>query len=538
MSHRRLFPLVILLASFCFTMAAHANDHTFRVDNMGEPEYLDPALCSDTTSSAIVINLFSGLVEFHPRTVEPIPDLAERWETSKNGLTWTFYLRPNLTWSDGSPLTASDFVYSWRRAINPLTAARGAYNFYPIRHAEAINTGKMTDLTQLGVRAISPTVLEVTLESPTPYFIKLLGYANFRPVKQSVIDAFGEKWAHPDHIVSSGPFVLTEWIPYKRITTIRNPHYWNTASIDLDKVIYYPIEDRETALKSYITSNLDTLKDLPKSKLEVLKQLPDFHLTTTYGTYYYTFNTTRPPFNDSRVRRALALTIEKENIVKHITRADQVPADNLTPPGVGGYTPPKGESFNVELANQLLDEAGYKDRTTFPEVTLLYNTLEGHKLIAQAVQQMWKRYLNINVKVLNQEWKILLKTQAAGEFDIVRASWFGDYMDPNTFLSIFLSNSGHNYGKWQSAEYDNLIRKAATTQDAEKRNDYFFQAETLLLKEAPFIPFYFYTTAQMIKPNVRGYYANALDHHPFAFVSVDTIWQSVQRIYKRMIKTP
>ena len=528
MGRLKLMVIAILCLLALSAIAKAADEHVIYLDNSGEPEYIDPALASDTASSPIVRNLFVGLAENHPLTLEPVPSLATSWDVSADGKIWTFHLRHDAKWSDGTPLTAKDFVYSWRRTINPATASSSAYIMYPVKNAEAINTGKLKDLSKLGIKALSPYELRVELERPTPYFPKLLPFSVFQPVKQEVVEKYGDKWTHPEYMVCSGPYVLKEWTIYKRIVAEKNPYYFNKDNVFVDKIIFTPMENRDTALKSYLSGTLDNVQKVSPVQVEKVRTRPDYHISPNFATYYYMYNTTKKPFNDVRVRQAFNMAVEKDTIVNYITKEGQIPADALTPPGVAGYyTAPPGLHFNPEKANQLLDEAGYKDRSTFPEVSILYNTMEQHKLIAQATQQMWKKYLGVNVKIINQEWKVLLKAGRAGDFDIIRSSWIGDYLDPTTFLEVFKKDSGQNYSQWSSAKYENLLSKASNTMDQKKHNELLYQAESLLLDEAPELSFYFYTTSYLINPKLQGFYMNALDIHPIQFVTLGSIWQHI-----------
>lgn len=496
---------------------AKKDEQVFSFNNFGEPEYLDPQLMADSTSFNIVVNLFEGLTEFDPKTMEPIPALATSWDVSPDGKTYTFHLRPEAKWSDGSALTANDFVYSWRRAVDPNLASRYANILYSIKNAEAINAGKIADLTQLGVSAPDEHTLKVELERPTPYFPALTTYGTFRPVKQAVVEKFEQKWTRAGNMVSNGAFMLQEWTPQKQIVMVKNPYYWDAEHVQLDKVVAYAIEDHETSLKKFLANELDFIFYLPNTRIPELKTRSDFQVGPMYGTYYLSFNTKHKPLDEQRVRQALAYAIDREKLTQVLHSG--LATGSFTPVGAG-YTPPAGYTFDPDKARQLFAAAGYVNPADFPTLTIAYNTSDMHKTAMEMVQSMWRENLGINMNLQNMEFKVLLSERHAGNYDIARDGWIGDYMDPSTFMELHMSNGTNNHTFWNNAQYDSLVREAALTSDKSKRYDLYRQAEQIMLDEAPVVPLFTYSREIMLNERVSGLYNNLFDIHPLRFVSV------------------
>lgn len=523
------FAVVLMTASLVLNAAcssckkkevaeAQKAEQVFTFNNYSEPEYLDPALMADSASFNIVVNLFEGLTEYDVKTMEPVPALASHWDISPDGKTYTFHLRPNAKWSDGSALTANDFVYSWRRAVDPNIASRYANILYSIKNAEAISTGKLADLTQLGVSATDEHTLVVELNNPTPYFPALLSYGTFRPVKKEVVEKFAEKWTRVENIVSNGPFMLQEWTPSKQIVMVKNPNYWDVANVKLDKVVALAVEDLETSLKMYLAGEVDFIHDLPTNKIPELKATrSDFQVGPMYGAYYLSFNTKRKPLDDKRVRQALNYAIDRDKLIQVLHKG--IPNGSFTPTGAG-YVAPEGFTFNPDKARQLLAAAGYINPADFPELTLSYNTNESHKTVMEMVQSMWRENLGLNLKIQNMEWKVFLSERHSGNYDIARDGWIGDYMDPSTFLELHMSIGTNNHTFWANDQYDAYVREAAASLDKAKRYQLYQQAEKIMLDEAPLAPLYTYTREILLNKRVSGLYSNLFDIHPLKSVSV------------------
>ncbi|MCB0416033.1 MAG: peptide ABC transporter substrate-binding protein [Bdellovibrionaceae bacterium] len=520
-------PLVALLFSLVSFSAQSPAPQVLNWGNGTEVQDLDPHIVSGVPEHHIISELFEGLVTVHPQTLEPLPAQAESWTISKDGKIYTFKIRKDAKWTNGENVTANDFVYSWQRLVDPKTAAKYAYQGYYIKNGEAINKGKIKDLKQLGVKAVDAHTLQVELEAPAPFFLGVLYHYSLYPVHQKTVEKFGQRWTRPENIVSNGPFKLESWQLNKVLTVVKNPVYWDAAKVQLSKVNYWPVEKSDTEEKMFRAGELHVTNEIPlpkipywqRSKKDVYQQHPYL------GTYYYRLNVTKKPLNDKRVRRALNLSIDREDIVKHVTRAGQIPALSFTPPGTGGFTPegklpPKVTPKTIAEAKKLLAEAGYPDGKGLPPIEILYNTLESHKTIAEAIQQMWKKNLGIEVKLFNQEWKVYLATMQTLNYQIARAGWIGDYNDPLTFLDMFITNGGNNETGFSNKEYDKLVRDVKHETNQAKRLKMFQRLEDILMDELPIVPIYTYTRVYLKDPKVAGWYPNVMDYHPLKFVSL------------------
>lgn len=485
--------------------------------NFAEPQSLDPAIIHDSAANAVAMQLFEGLTEFDPKTSQAIPAAAERWEVSPDGKTYTFYLHPNAKWSDGHPLTADDFVYSWRRVVAPATAANYAYMAFYVKNGEAISQSKASP-EQLGVKALDEHTLQVELERPTAFFPSIAAFLTLRPTPRWVIEQYGDDWTRPEHMVSNGFFKLTEWVPQKNIVMVPNEHYWDRAQIKLDKVIFLPIEDQETSLKKAMAGEIHYAREIPSIKIPSLQGNPNFQMQPMLGTYFIMLNTTRKPLNDINVRKALWLAIDRKKLMETVKMGKA--NLSLTPQGVGSYVPPQGEDFDLVKAREYLAKAGFSDPKTFPKLVLTYNTDSNHKMNMEIVQSMWRQNLGIDVEMQNVEWKVLLQNRNMLDYDIQRAGWYGDYLDPNTFLDLMLTGGGNNNTGWSNAKYDALIAQAANSNDNAVRWKYFSEAEKIVLDEAPIIPLYTYTLPSWISTQLDGFYTNLIDMHPLKGVSL------------------
>jgi len=488
------------------------------IGNGDEPQELDPHVVTGLPEHRILSTLLEGLAALDPETGAPIPAAAESWTISDDQTVYTFHIRQNACWSNGDPVTAQDFAFSWRRMLSPKLATEYAYMLWCIKNAQAFSEGKLTDFNEVGIRVVDDSTLEVTLEHPTPYFLSLHAHQSWFPVHRATIERFGPvdqrgtKWTQPSSFVGNGPFVLDRWEPNRILTVKKNPLYWDTANVRLNGVEFYPIQSEQTEERSFRVGELHMTQSVPMHKIAVYRrEHPELlRIDPMFATYFYRFNCSKPPLNDARVRSALAMAIDRKSIVEKVTKGGQPPAGYLTPHGVAGYAPPDGIPFDIERARQLLAEAGYPNGEGFPALDVLYNTSEGHKQVAEAVQQMWRNNLNVQVGLLNQDWKVYLSSVNNLDYQIARGSWVGDYLDPNTFLDLFVTNGGNNRTGWSSAEYDRLVTEAARTADAEKRNELFHTAEQILLDEAPIMPIYTYTRTYLISAQVKGHYPSLI----------------------------
>lgn len=491
-----------------------AGDATFIIQNGAEPESLDPALISGVPEHRIYMSLFEGLTTYDPETADPIPGLAKSWDVSKDGKTYTFHLR-DAVWSDGTPITAQTFVDSWLRFLNPETAAKYAWMMTMIvAGADDYNSGKAGP-EAVKIKAVDDKTFQVTLTGPAPYFIGMAAHYAFSIQPLHVIKKHGSEWTNVENFVSNGPFKLSEWKPQEKIVCVPNENYWDKSNVSLKEVVYLPMEDNNTAMNMYVNGELDWCTRIPTDRVEEGKALDGYNVNPILSTYYYVFNTKRKPFDDPRVRKAFSMSISRKDIVEKITREGQIPTVAMVPP-MGTYKPSEGNPENIEEAKKLLAEAGYEGGKGIDTITILYNTDENHKKIAEYVQQQWEKNLGVKVDLENQEWKTYLKTREKGEFDVARAGWVGDYQDPNTFLELFISTSSMNGGKWNNPEFDALIKKATTISDTKKRLETLRKAEDLLMKkDQAVMAFYYYSQSNLIDSDKwGGWYTNTMDVHP------------------------
>jgi ABC-type oligopeptide transport system substrate-binding subunit len=499
--------------------------NVLRFNNGAEPQSTDPALMSGQPDGRVARMIFEGLTTPDAETLEPGPAMAYRWEMSADGLTYTFHMRPGIHWSDGTPIDANDFLYAWRRVLDPRTGAKYAGLLYPIKNAEAFNKGEV-DSTQLGLRVPDDSTFVVTLEAPTSYFVFLTQFYTFLPVPQHVIEAFGDRWTQPEHVVGNGPFLLTEWRQRDHFTFVKNPEYWNADVVRLDKVIAYSVEDLNTATNLYKAGVIDWNPSgyTPSQFIPYLRGFADFRQGRYQGTYFYSVNATRPPLDNPWVRRALNYAIDRDAIANQLLKKSRDPWGLFAPSGYPGYEPPKPITYDPEYARECLAKAGFPGGTGMRKIGILFNTSEDHRRIAEAIQAMWKRELGIEVELENKEWGSYLAAQSALDYDVARRSWIGDYLDPNTFLSCFLTGDGNNRTGWGDPQYDALLRAATFELNPEKRFRLMRDAEALLLDSGVVLPIYHYSTTELVKPYVRGIYQTALDTHPLTRVWIDRDW--------------
>ncbi len=507
-------------------VSASAPPQVLNWGNGAEPKDLDPHIVTGVPEFEILQNLFEGLVGKDPRTLKPIPGAAESWKISKDGKTYTFKIRSNAVWSDGTPVTANDFVYSWTRLLEPKTASEYAYQGYYFKNGEAYNTGKLKDASQLGFKATDKRTLVVSLEHPVPFFLSLLYHHSLYPVPKQAIEKYGARWTRPENMVSNGAFVLADWEMNKVIKLKKNLKYWDAGKVALTDVNVYPTENLDTEEKMFRTNELQVTNEVPLEKLPFWQKDKSgvFQSYPYLGTYFYRLNVTKAPLNDKRVRKALNLAINRDELIKYVTKGNQLAATAFTPPNTAGYTPiPRlpSDLSRLDEAKKLLAEAGYPGGKGMPSIEILYNTHEGHKKIAEAVQQMLKQNLGINVTLLNQEWKVYLDSQRTLSYQIARAGWIGDYNDPNTFLDMFLTGGGNNETGWSNKTYDTLIGQAAQELNPKKRLAIFQKAEDILLDELPVLPIYIYKRNFLKSRSVVGWYPNIEDIHPLKFVSIE-----------------
>ena len=528
------FAAVLLLASGCqrhsdyFGKVEPPEGNVFRFNNGAEPEYLDPGLMTEVNGSRVAWMLFEGLTVSDPQTQQPSPGAAERWEVSPDQFTYTFYLRQGAVWSDGRPLTAQDFIYSWTRVLDPETASRFASMLYPIRNGEQFNRGSLKDASQLGLRALDDHTLEVQLQQPVPYFLYLTSFFTYMPVPAHIVEKHGIDWTGPGHIVSNGPFLLVEHRANAKMEFVRNPRYWDAASVRLERVIAYSVNDLHTSANMYESGMIDWVPsgDFPPEYVSYMRgRFKDLKTGPFLTIYYYSLNVTRPPLDNRLVRRALSMAVDRRAITDDLLRGGQIPTSHFVPVGFQDYQSPPGPEFNPKEAARLLAEAGYPNGQGFPPLSIRFNTLESHKKIAEAIQQMWAKNLNIQVSIRNEEWAAYLKSLANLEHDIARNGWIADYPDPTAFTDLMESENGNNHTGWKNPVYDAFLRLARMEMDPARRMHILQQAEAVLLEEMPVLPIYTYAINELVKPYVRGFYPDPMNRHPLKHVWIDHNWQ-------------
>jgi oligopeptide transport system substrate-binding protein len=488
--------------------------------NGADPPDLDPQLAQGIPESNIIDFLFEGLVDVDEADLHPVPGVAERWDISPDGLTYTFHLRPDARWSDGRPVTAGDFYQSFHRILSPAFASEIADQLYIyVAGAEAFFQGREKDFSKVGFQVIDPLTLRITLVHRTPYFLQILSEREGFPVRVDVVGRFGDvlrrgsRWTLPGNLVGNGRYVLREWKPNQYVEIARSTTYWGRDQIKLQAVRFFPIEEAVAEEAAFRSGQLHVTSTLPTDRISEYRtrNSPLLKLAPLSAVYYYMCNTLRPPFNDVRVRRALALSLDRERIVEDVSRGGERPAYTFTPDGMDGFTSEARLPRDAEEARGLLAQAGYPGGRGFPKVTLLYNTAENHRAIAEAIQQIWRKTLNIDIDLYNQEWKVYLDSMHMKNFQICRSALVIDPYDPYQYLRSFESNSGFNDSGWANPEYDRLLEEGISLPDRAERFEKYQKAEAILLRDMPIIPIYFYTHHYLIRPEVRNWADNLIE---------------------------
>jgi oligopeptide transport system substrate-binding protein len=509
--------LVMFLAFFYFlggwSLSAKAD---LTLCNGDEPQSLDPAIVTGQLEGRLCLALFEGLTTRNAKG-DIVPGQAENWTISPDGLTYTFHLRPGLKWSNGDPLTASDFVNSWERTLNPATLSEYSYQLYYLVNGEAYGTGKITDFSQVGVKAPDDLTLVVTLTHPTAFFLELTSFQTLVPVHLSTVKKYGREWIKPGNMVSNGPYVLKEWRLNDYILVEANPNYWRPVPVHRIKVL--PTNSPVSCFNLFYSRKTDLILDtrsIPSTLVQDIEDQPYFHANPFGATSFVRFNVKRKPFDDVRVRKALALALDKKDIVTKITRAGEPIANTLVPPGNADYKPPEGLSYNLDEARRLLAEAGYPNGQNFPEVNLLYAIRGNSPQVATEMQALWQRDLGItSIHLRGQEWKVYLNTQQLIDFDLSLGAWIGDYNDPQTFIDMFVTDGGNNQTGWGDPQYDQMLATSENTADPAQRMQILQDMEKILVvDQVPIVPVYFWVGMSLYYPDkVGGFEPNFVDDH-------------------------
>jgi oligopeptide transport system substrate-binding protein len=495
--------------------------------NGAEPETLDPHKSTGVTEANIIYDLLEGLLVFAADGT-PAPGVAERWDISDDGKTYTFHLRENAKWSNGDPVTSEDFVYSIRRAVDPATAADYAPVLAPIMNAEAIIAGEMP-VDQLGVTAVDAKTLKIDLKAPTPYFLGLLVHHISWPVHKATVEQFGDEWTRPGNSVTNGAYTITEWVPQSKVVLTKNPMFHDAANVKIDTVVMYPTEDIDEEFKRFQAGELDFTYTVPTTKIEwAAANMPNEYRNSPYfGTYYYVINLTKEPLGTNLdLRRALGMAIDRDLIVGKITKGGEAPAYAWVPPGVSGYDQQAVDFAGMTQAERdaeakrLMSEAGHGPDNPL-KVTILYNNSERHQKIAIAIASMWREKLGVDTTLTNQEWASYLDSRDKKNFEVARAAWIGDYMDASNFLDLFISSAGErNDAGYNNPKFDELMNAASVNPDPAARQNQLEEAESVFLADMPMLPIYHYRNVKMVSPKVEGVVENVMGFNLSRYMSI------------------
>ncbi len=526
---------VLLLAGACGQQAnpvgeavdRPASETTLHRGNGVEPDSMDPHKGEGTSGANILRDLFDGLVGTAPDGgLEP--GAAESWDISDDLMIYTFHLRPDGRWSNGDPVTAEDFVYGLRRSADPATLSEYSQVLAPILNAEEVIHGSLPP-ESLGVEAVDDQTLVIRLKGPTPYFLELLTHATTYPVHRTSVERYGNRFARPGNLISNGAYVLDEWVVQSHIRLVKNPYYHGADTVRIENVYYYSIENPSVELKRYRAGELDWTESVPHQQLDWIREnMPEeLRIAPYFGSYYYGFNVTRPPFKDQTgLRRALTMVVRRDILTEKVTGAGELPAVTYVPP-VTGYAAPLPEwatwswEKRLEEARRLYEEAGYSEDNPL-EIEIRYNTNENHRRIALALSAMWKQALGVRCRLLNEEFKVFLETRKSKAVtELFRAAWIGDYQDPFSFLEIMHSTHGQNDVGYANPLYDALIEGSMVETDPATRMQMLQDAERILLEDQPVVPLFFYVNRRVIKPWVKGWDDSLLDYHPTRHMYID-----------------
>jgi oligopeptide transport system substrate-binding protein len=521
--------LIVTLAMGCALLNTDLGraDQVYRRGEPGEPETLDPQRTATSVEADVDYDLFEGLLTYDAAG-RLVPGVAESWTVSPDGLTYIFTLR-DAKWSNGDPIVASDFVYSFRRLLDPKTAAQYANLFYVLKDGESVNKGKAQP-EALGVEALDARRLKLELAGPTPYILGLLAHETAEPVNPGNVAKFGKDFTRPGNLVSNGAYILSDYVPNDRIVLTKNPLFHDAASVHIEREEILTLEDRSAALRRFEAGEIDSYSDVPADQIAFIRRRfpSEFHVSPTLGVFYFAFNTKKPPFDDARVRNALSMVVDRDFLATQIWGGAMIAGDSFVPPGIDNYGAPITPDFHdlspieaEDKAKALLKSAGYGPGGKPLNVEIRFNTSENNKATAVAIADMWK-VLGVTTTFVNSD----LKTHYAllhdgGDFDLARAGWLGDYSDPQNFLVLAKGdNVGLNYSRYANPEFDGLLTKAQTERDLAARAKILGAAEASLLRDQPIMPLMFYSSRNLVAAKVKGWIANLLDRHLTRYLSI------------------
>jgi len=509
--------------------ASHARPEpgTFYFGNAAEPFTLDPTLSDSSWENYIIGDLMMGLTT-EDAMARPVPGMAERWEASPDGLTWTFHLR-DAVWSDGTPFTSDDFLFAWRRLLDPKIAASYAYFPYIIKNAEKINAGHLPG-TALGVTSQGPRTLVIALEHPAPYLPEMLMHTSMMPVPRHVVERHGRDWAKPGTYVCNGAFMPTEWIPNDHVAAVKNPRFFDADNVKLKKIIWYPVDDYSAGLKRLRAGELDATDRLENNEYgwikkhmpELIDPVPQLIIDMIQ------VNLTKKPFDDIRVRRAINLAINREAITGKIVPVGYVPAYNLVPPGTANF--PGGNVFDFKSlpypqryaqAQALMCEAGFGPGNRLKATYLMRSTAAGYqRSVSAALQQMFA-LIYLDISIVPTDAQVFYKQIQEHDFDIALPGWQADFDDASNFLDLFRTGGGNNWGNYANPAFDRALNAASGETRLEARGQKLAAAEAILLKDQAFMPLFFWVNGNLVRPYVKGFQANAMDAHRSRWISID-----------------
>lgn len=492
-----------------------------------EPDSIDPALNTSLDGGTMIQHMFEGLIKWENDgngNAVLKPGQADKWEVSDDKLTYTFHIRDGAKWSDGKPVTANDFLYSWNRLVDPNTGADYEY---------MLDMVDGYDAKKLNISAPDEKTFVVKLHTPTPYFEEICAFAATYPVRKDIVEG-NDKWTlKPETYISNGPYKLASWEHNQVINMEKNPEYYDADKITAEKLAFHLKDDDNAIYASYRAKELDFIESVPTEEVKKLIDNGELKINPQVGTYFVCFNTSKPPFDNAKVRKAFSLVIDRNFIVEQVTGKGQQPASGFVPSGVSDKDGASGDDFrtkggdfysinaddytkNVEEAKKLLKEAGYPDGKGFPQIEYIYNTSEGHKAVAEALQNMWQTELGVTVTLQNSDWNVFLKDRKEGNYNIARHGWVADYNDPMSFIDMWMTGGGNNDAQYSNPEFDKLVKEAKTTDDTAKRFEDLHKAEDIAVKDDAIVaPIYFYTSPHMIKPNIEGLFYTPLGYYFF-----------------------
>lgn len=495
------------------------------INTGAEPRDLDPHLVTGMPENRVIKSLLEGLATEHPTdSGRVLPGMAERWESDARKQVWTFYLR-DAQWSNGDPVTAHDFAFAYERILNPELGASYAGMLFRIENAEAFNAGDISDFSEVGVEVIDEKTLRIHLDGPAPYFPLMLTHYTWFPVHPPTIEKFdafasrGSGWTRPENYVGNGPFRLVEWSPNQRIQVVKSETYWDRDSVALNGITFFPVQDRQTENRMLETGQLHITNGMPFNLRDRYRQNGDPRMREDpmFATGYIGVNTLNEGLTDARVREALSLVIDRQTLIENVTK-NGAPAEGFVPPYIGGYAAPKNVGYDPERARQLLVEAGHPNGDGLPEFEIIIANADTSRVIAEVLQAMWKDELNIDVRISNKEWQVLIAEMDAGNFDFFLLSWIGDYLDPGTFLKIMRTGDGNNRTGFANERYDALISEANQAADLVERYRLLAEAETILLKEKPILPLTWSNNLYLMDERVSGWGNKPLMDQPYKAV--------------------